>query len=39
MSSSQQRPPITTDACIPVASQAHSMTIGPDGPILLQTSI
>jgi catalase len=30
------RPPTTTDAGIPVASQEHSLTIGPDGPILLQ---
>jgi catalase len=31
-----RRPPTTTDAGIPVASQEHSLTIGPDGPILLQ---
>jgi hypothetical protein len=30
------RPPTTTDAGIPVASQEHSLTIGSDGPILLQ---
>jgi catalase len=30
------RRPTTTDAGIPVASQEHSLTIGPDGPILLQ---
>jgi catalase len=30
------RPATTTDAGIPVASQEHSLTIGPDGPILLQ---
>ena len=30
------RPPTTTDAGIPVASQEHSLTVGPDGPILLQ---
>ena len=30
------RPPTTTDAGIPVASQEHSLTIGPDGPVLLQ---
>jgi catalase len=36
MSSSQSRPATTTDAGIPVASQEHSLTIGPDGPILLQ---
>jgi catalase len=28
--------PTTTDAGIPVASDAHSLTVGPDGPILLQ---
>ncbi len=31
-----RRPPTTTDAGVPVASQDHSLTIGPDGPILLQ---
>ncbi len=31
-----QRPPTTTDAGIPVASQEHSLTVGPDGPIVLQ---
>ena len=31
-----QRPRTTTDAGIPVASQEHSLTIGPDGPIVLQ---
>ena len=36
MSSSQSRPATTTDAGIPVASQEHSLTIGPDGPVLLQ---
>lgn len=30
------RKPTTTDAGIPVASDEHSLTIGPDGPILLQ---
>ena len=30
------RPPTTTDAGVPVASQEHSLTIGPDGPVLLQ---
>ena len=29
------RPPTTTDAGIPVASQEHSLTVGPDGPIVL----
>ncbi len=28
--------PTTTDAGIPVASEEHSLTVGPDGPILLQ---
>jgi catalase len=28
--------PTTTDAGIPVPSDEHSLTIGPDGPILLQ---
>lgn len=32
------RPATTTDAGIPVASQEHSLTVGPDGPILLQDS-
>jgi catalase len=36
MSSSRSRPATTSDAGIPVASQEHSLTIGPDGPILLQ---
>jgi catalase len=35
MSNPQHRP-TTTDAGIPVASDEHSLTIGPDGPILLQ---
>jgi catalase len=34
MTTSQSRP-TTTDAGIPVASQEHSLTVGPDGPILL----
>ena len=29
-------PATTTDAGIPVASDEHSLTVGPDGPILLQ---
>ena len=29
-------PPTTTDAGIPAPSDSHSLTIGPDGPILLQ---
>ena len=31
-----QHGPTTTDAGIPVPSDEHSLTIGPDGPILLQ---
>ena len=31
-----ERKPTTTDAGIPVASDEHSLTVGPDGPILLQ---
>ena len=31
-----QPTPTTTDAGIPVASDEHSLTVGPDGPILLQ---
>jgi catalase len=37
MTSTQPRP-TTTDAGIPVASQEHSLTVGPDGPILLNDS-
>jgi catalase len=33
---STQPKPTTTDAGIPVASDDHSLTVGPDGPILLQ---
>ena len=33
--SSPEPNPTTTDAGIPVASQEHSLTVGPDGPILL----
>ena len=36
MTQNDGRPPTTTDAGIPVASQEHSLTVGPDGPILLQ---
>jgi catalase len=32
---SDQRPVTTTDAGIPVASDGQSLTVGPDGPILL----
>ncbi len=31
-----ERKPTTTDAGIPVSSDEHSLTVGPDGPILLQ---
>ncbi len=31
-----KRKPTTTDAGIPVSSDEYSMTVGPDGPILLQ---
>jgi len=37
MTSSRPRP-TTNDAGIPVASQEHSLTVGPDGPILLNDS-
>jgi catalase len=30
------RKPTTTDTGIPVSSDEHSLTVGPDGPILLQ---
>ena len=33
--SSPEPEPTTTDAGIPLASQEHSLTVGPDGPILL----
>ena len=32
----EPRPATTTDAGIPVASDEHSLTVGPDGPMLLQ---
>jgi catalase len=34
--SDDKRKPTTTDAGIPVPSDEHSLTVGPDGPILLQ---
>ena len=34
--SNGKRPATTTDAGIPVASQEHSLTVGADGPVLLQ---
>jgi catalase len=30
------RKPTTTDVGIPVPSDEHSLTVGPDGPILLE---
>jgi catalase len=32
----EQLPVTTTDAGIPAASDEHSLTVGPNGPILLQ---
>ena len=32
----EDRKPTTTDAGIPVSSDEHSLTVGPDGPLLLQ---
>ena len=32
----QERRPTTTDAGVPVASDEHSLSVGPDGPLLLQ---
>jgi catalase len=32
----EKRNPTTTDAGIPIPSDEHSLTVGPDGPILLQ---
>jgi len=34
--SEKTTPPTTTDAGIPAPSDSHSLTIGPNGPILLQ---
>ena len=36
MTTAQERRATTTDAGIPVASDEHSLTVGPDGPVLLQ---
>ncbi|HEX3826441.1 MAG TPA: catalase [Sporichthyaceae bacterium] len=36
MTTTRPTPPTTTDAGIPVESDDHSLTVGPDGPILLQ---
>src|SRR6202171_1927049 len=35
MADAQRTPPTTTNAGIPVENDEHSLTIGPDGPILL----
>ena len=35
----QEIKPTTTDAGIPVASDEHSLTVGPDGPICCRTTI
>src|SRR3979490_429993 len=35
MTDTRPTPPTTTDAGIPAQSDEHSLTIGPDGPILL----
>ena len=34
----EQIKPTTTDAGVPVESDEHSLTVGPDGPVLLQDS-
>ncbi|MEG9224741.1 catalase [Aeromicrobium sp. Sec7.5] len=36
MPDEDQRPATTTDAGVPVASDEHSLSVGPDGPLLLQ---
>ncbi len=36
MTGPQAKPPTTTDAGIAVASDEHSLSVGPDGPLLLQ---
>ena len=36
MTDDDQRPATTTDAGMPVASDEHSLSVGPDGPLLLQ---
>ena len=36
MTDEDQRPATTTEAGIPVASDEHSLSVGPDGPLLLQ---
>jgi catalase len=39
MTDTRPTPPTTTNAGIPVESDEHSLTIGPDGPILCTTTI
>ena len=36
MTATDPRPATTTDGGIPVASDEHSLSVGPDGPLLLQ---
>jgi catalase len=36
MTTGEYPPPTTTDAGIPAASDEHSLSVGPDGPLLLQ---
>ena len=36
MTATEPRPATTTDGGIPVASDEHSLSVGPDGPLLLQ---
>src|SRR5580658_2557107 len=36
MDHADSRPATTNDAGISVASQEHSLTVGPDGPVVLQ---
>ncbi len=36
MTAQESRPPTTTDGGVPVASDEHSLSVGPDGPLLLQ---
>ena len=36
MTVTEPRPATTTDAGVPVASDEHSLSVGPDGPLLLQ---
>jgi catalase len=36
VTTAKERRPTTTDAGVPVASDEHSLSVGPDGPLLLQ---